>query len=99
MFLWLKNLDHQTREALVSFFSFCAFCHLDLTNSIAAAEKFSCANSCSTSLGLDSFGGFSTSFVFALAHTKSTHSNKKDAPASFFYCEMSRMRKSALFES
>ena len=86
-FLWLKNqqnLDLQTREVLVLFFSFCASCLLDLINSIATTQKCSCVNSCSISLALDLSGGYLTSFVFALAHTKSIHSNKKDVFASFF---------------
>lgn len=66
------------------FFSFCASCLLDLINSIATTQKCSCVNSCSISLALDLSGGYLTSFVFALAHTKSIHSNKKDAFASFF---------------
>ena len=87
IFLWLKNQQsqgHQTREASASFFSFCASCHLDLTNSIATTQKCSCANSCSTLLALDLSGGSLTSFVFALAHTKSTHSNKKTRPRLFY---------------
>ena len=89
-FLWLKNqqnLDLQTREVLVLFFSFCASCLLDLINSIATTQKCSCVNSCSISLALDLSGGYLTSFVFALAHTKSTHSNKRRRSRVFFYCE------------
>ena len=89
-FLWLKNqqnLDLQTREVLVLFFSFCASCLLDLINSIATTQKCSCVNSCSISLALDLSGGYLTSFVFALANTKSTHSNKRRRICVFFYCE------------
>lgn len=90
IFLWLKNqqnLDLQTREVLVLFFSCCASCLLDLINSIATTQKCSCVNSCSISLALDLSGGYLTSFVFALAHTKSTHSNKRRRVRVFFYCE------------